>query len=126
MAEYITNTAKLTYEYLDETYTEEVSCDLMKGDVIKPVVMLAKTGSIASVDIGDTVTYYLTATVGAGYDGFDSAVLEDTPDECTDFVEGTLKVNGEIAEVQDLSAITIALTPNAVYQIEYQCIRARY
>ncbi len=119
----ITNVLTAKYEFDDETHIESVKCTLVASDPVKPDILLSKIGSPTEIKIGGIATYYVTVTIGAGDDAFGSAVLIDTPDESMEFIEGTLKIDGVIAENQDISNIIVEFHPNTIITLEYQCVR---
>lgn len=117
----ITNNFKLEYEYDGEEYTEEASCTIDKT-LIKPSVIVSKTQMNTGTSTGDTITYYVTIQVGAGDDDFSNISSKDVIQGDAEFIEGTLKVNGALADVQDLLNIQIDLQPNTIISVEYQCV----
>ncbi len=123
MCEEITNVLSAKYEFDDATHTEVAECTLTASVPVKPDVLLSKIGSPAEIKIGGIATYYVTVTIGAGDDAFGSAVLVDTPDESMEFIDGTLKIDGVLAEIQDISNIVVEFHPNTIITLEYQCVR---
>ncbi len=121
----IKNTVTVSYEYNEEEFEETEDCFLDKKDPTQPDIHITKVGAPQEVGIGDTITYNLTIVIGDGDDFYEETLVADVIDESTDFVVGTLYINGVLAENQDLSDIDVELTPNTVYNITYQCIRTR-
>lgn len=119
----IVNNATLDYQFDSEDYEETACAYVDKTPSVKPDVLMTKTASVASAKKGDTITYYVTITVGAGDDDFGTVTFADVVDEATEFLEGTLKLDGVVLEDQSLDAVALELHPSTVYQLEYQCVR---
>lgn len=123
MSDTIKNKIATKYEFDGETYEDEAECELSAIAPVRPELKICKNGSPDGVKIGETATYYVVVTIADGDDAYGIVSLIDTPDDNMAFVVGTLKIDGVVAENQDISDIQVAYHPNTVISIEYQCLR---
>lgn len=118
----IINTITYKYEFDGENYTADDTCTL-SSIVVTPSVEVTKQGTPSELRIGDTASYRVDIVISDGDDLFGEQRLVDQLDENLEFVDGTLYIDGELAEVQDITCITVDFTPNSTHYITYQCVR---
>lgn len=117
----IKNEITMTYEVDGETYTTSASCEIEKTTTV-PTVEIKKSGYPDPAKKGDIITYRVDITVGDGDDFEDVQKFVDVSDGKAEFITGTLKLDGELMENQDLSVIEVDFEPNTYHYLEYQML----
>lgn len=113
----------INFEYVFDEQTETQTSEFeVEKTLTEPSVEIKKSGYPSTVKKGDVVTYRVDINIGDG-DAFDcTQVLSDTHDSLLELVSGTLKLDGVVLEVQDLSSIEVDFEPNSYHYLEYQML----
>ncbi len=119
--EKITNTIHAQYAIDGSSFSLSASNEIEVEKVI-PTVLLAKTSDTKQYDDGSIVTYTATLTVGTGSKLDSGITLTDLLNDTLTLIEGSVKLDGECIEVEDLKSIIVAAEPNSEHTLEYQCL----
>ncbi len=117
----ITNIATYNYVIDGEENSASDSVEIEK-EIAVPSVELVKTASPTKVKKGDTITYRIDITIGDGDEFEETQIITDISNELAELINGTLKLDGEVLENQDLSSIEVDFEPNSYHYLEYQMI----
>ncbi len=104
---------EISFTYDENTVTSTCGVEV---PTIVPTVEITKTGWYA-----DGVLYYRVDLVIGDGDKFEK--VQNFKDILigAEFIIGTLKLDGELLENQDISYIEVDFEPNSVHYLEYQC-----
>ena len=97
--EYVTERTEerttITKEYSVEWTPESITANasVQNLNIIRPIISANKSADKNAVVPGETITYTITVTNTGNADG--KAIVKDTIPEATEFIENSIKVNGE-------------------------------
>ena len=97
--EYVTERTEerttITKEYSVEWTPESITANasVQNLNIIRPIISANKSADKNAVVPGKTITYTITVTNTGNADG--KAIVKDTIPEATEFIENSIKVNGE-------------------------------
>lgn len=97
--EYVTERTEerttITKEYSVEWTPESITANasVQNLNIIRPIISANKSADKNAVVPGETITYTITVTNTGNADG--KAIVKDTIPEATEFIENSIKINGE-------------------------------
>ncbi len=97
--EYVTERTEerttITKEYSVEWTPESITANasVQNLNIIRPIISANKSADKNAVVPGETITYTITVTNTGNADG--KAIVKDTIPEATEFIENSIKLNGE-------------------------------
>ena len=97
--EYVTERTEerttITKEYSVEWAPESITANasVQNLNIIRPIISANKSADKNAVVPGETITYTITVTNTGNADG--KAIVKDTIPEATEFIENSIKINGE-------------------------------
>lgn len=86
-----TITKEYSVEWTPESITANASVQNL--NIIRPIISANKSADKNAVVPGETITYTITVTNTGNADG--KAIVKDTIPEATEFIENSIKINGE-------------------------------